>query len=187
VKKLIVTLFTLIFISNSVIAENTESSVNSLFHIGQMNSYDKHFALFFKTRDKAVLARGEDYNYVTDFPQDLYIYNYKTKISSPLISYEWFPSQAKYLLESYDYPVFPEDFAYYLLKDNNTLVMISAIKNINKNFKFDIANKKLNRYPSNGKFDFIISSIAKDCGYSNLKENYKCNYYKPLISNNLIN
>jgi len=187
VKKLIVTLFTLIFISNSVIAENTESSINSLFHIGQMNSYDKHFALFFKTRDKAVLARGEDYNYVTDFPQDLYIYNYKTKISSPLISYEWFPSQAKYLLESYDYPVFPEDFAYYLLKDNNTLVMISAIKNINKNFKFDIANKKLNRYPSNGKFDFIISSIAKDCGHSNLKENYKCNYYKPLISNNLIN
>jgi hypothetical protein len=187
VKKLIVTLFTLIFVSNSVIAENTESSVNSLFHIGQMNSYDKHFALFFKTRDKAVLARGEDYNYVTDFPQDLYIYNYKTKISSPLISYEWFPSQAKYLLESYDYPVFPEDFAYYLLKDNNTLVMISAIKNINKNFKFDIANKKLNRYPSNGKFDFIISSIAKDCGHSNLKENYKCNYYKPLISNNLIN
>ena len=186
-KKLIVTLFTLIFISNSVIAENTESSVNSLFHIGQMNSYNKHFALFFKTRDKAVLARGEDYNYVTDFPQDLYIYNYKTKISSPLISYEWFPSQAKYLLESYDYPVFPEDFAYYLLKDNNTLVMISAIKNINKNFKFDIANKKLNRYPSNGKFDFIISSIAKDCGYSNLKENYKCNYYKPLISTNLIN
>ena len=65
--------------------------------------------------------------------------------------------------------------------------MISAIKNINKNFKFDIANKKLNRYPSNGNFDFIISSIAKDCGYSNLKENYKCNYYKPLISNNLIN
>ena len=186
-KKLTVTLFTLIFISNPTIAENTKSSVNSLFHIGQMNSYDKHFALFFKTRDKAVLARGKDYNYVTDFPQDLYIYNYKTKISSPLISYEWFPSRAKYLLESYDYPVFPEDFAYYLLKDNNTLVMISAIKNIKKNFKFDIANKKLNRYPSNGNFDFIISSIAKDCGYSNLKENYKCNYYKPLISNNLIN
>ena len=65
--------------------------------------------------------------------------------------------------------------------------MISAVKNINKNFKFDIANKKLNRYSSNGNFDFIISSIAKDCGYSNLKENYKCNYYKPLISNNLIN
>jgi hypothetical protein len=186
-KKFIATLFTLIFISNSVIAENIESSTNSLFHIGQMNSHDKHFALFFKTRDKAVLARGENYNYVTDFPQDLYIYNYKTKISSPLISYEWFPSQAKYLLDGYDYPVFPEDFAYYLLKDNNTLVMISAVKNINKNFKFDIVNKKLNEYPLNGKFDFIISSIAKDCRHSKLKENYKCSYYKPLISNNLIN
>ena len=65
--------------------------------------------------------------------------------------------------------------------------MISAIKNINKNFQFDITNKKLNQYPSSGKFEFIISSIAKNCGHSQLKENYKCNYYKPLISNNLIN
>ena len=186
-KKFIITSFYLIFISSSVIAENIESSANTFFHIGQMNSHNKNFALFFKTRDKAILARGEDYNYVTDFPQDLYIYNYKTKISLPLISYEWFPSQAKFLLEGYDYPVFPEDFAYYLLKDNNTLVMISAIKNIKKNFKFDITNKKLIHYPSNGKLDFIISSIAKDCGYSSLKENYKCNYYKPLISSNLIN
>ena len=185
--KLIINLFLLIFVSNFSLAENQEFSVDSFFHIGQMNSHNKNFVLFFKTRDKAILARGEDYNYVTDFPQDLYIYNYKTKISSPLISYEWFPSQAKHLLEGYDYPVFPEDFAYYLLKDNNTLVMISAIKNIRKNFKFDIVNKKLNSYPSNGKFDFIISSIAKNCGHSDLKENYKCSYYKPLISNNLIN
>ena len=70
----------------------------------------------------------EESNYITDFPQDLYIYNYKTKTSLPLISYEWFPSKAKFFLEEYDFPVFPEDFAYYLLKDNNTLVMISAIK-----------------------------------------------------------
>jgi hypothetical protein len=187
VKKLIATLLTIILISISATAENIKFSATSLFHIGQMNSHDKNFILYFKTREKAVLARGEDYNYVTDFPQDLYIYDHKTKTSSPLISYEWFPSQAKYLLEGYDYPVFPEDFAYYLLKDNNTLVMISAVKSINKNFKFDINNKKLNQYPSNGKFDFIISSIAKNCGHSNLKENYKCSYYKPLISNNLIN
>jgi len=183
----IVNVFILFFISNSVIAENTKSSVNSFFHVGQMNSHDKHFALFFKTRDKAILARGENNNYITDFPQDLYIYDYKTKISSPLISYDWFPSQAKYLLNEYNFPVFPEDFAYYLLKDNNTLVMISAVKNIKKNFKFDIANKKLNQYPLDGKFDFIISSFAKNCAHSSLKENYKCNYYKPLISNNLIN
>ena len=177
----------ILFISNNSLAENYESLADRLFYIGKMNSHDKNFALYFKTRDKAVLARGENFNYITDFPQDLYIYDYKLKTSSPLISYEWFPLQAKYLLNEYDFPVFPEDFAYYLLKDNNTLIMISAVKNIKKNFMFDIANKKLNKYPSNGKFDFINSSVAKSCGHSALKENYKCNYYKPLISNNLIN
>ena len=185
--KIIINLFLLIFVSNLSFAENQESSADSFFHIGQMNSHDKNFSLYFKTREKAILARGENLNYVTDFPQDLYMYDYKTKNSYPLISYEWFPTQAKYLLEDYDFPVFPEDFAYYLLKDNNTLIMISAVKNINKNFKFDIANKKLNKYSTKGKLDFLVSSVVKDCGYSSLKENYKCNYYKPLISNNLIN
>ena len=185
--KFIITLLAIIFFSNTTFAENKVSSADDFFHIGQMNSHDRKFSLYFKTRDKAILARGEDFNYVTDFPQDLYIYDYKTKISEPLISYEWFPSQAKHLLNEYNFPVFPEDFAYYLLKDNNTLVMISAVKNINKNFKFDISKKKLNSYPSNGKFDFIISSVAKNCGHSTLDENYKCSYYKPLISSNLIN
>ena len=41
---------------------------------------------------------------------------------------------AKFFLNEYNFPVFPEDFAYYLLKDNNTLVMISAVKNINAKF-----------------------------------------------------
>jgi|TARA_B110000495_G_C22940898_1_gene550534 hypothetical protein len=186
-KNFIINLFLLISFANISIAENQESSVDTFFHIGQMNSHDKNFSLYFKTREKAVLARGENFNYVTDFPQDLYMYDYKTKTSSPLISYDWFPTQAKYLLEDYDFPVFPEDFAYYLLKDNNTLIMISAVKNIKNNFKFDIINKKLNQYPKNGNLDFIISSIVKNCGYSSLKENYKCSYYKPLISNNLIN
>ena len=182
-RKILFIIFSTFIILSSVRADR----LDKMFFIGKMNSHDKNFALYFKTRDKAVLARGENFNYITDYPQDLYIYDYKTKISSPLISYEWFPSQAKYLLENYDFPVFPEDFAYYLLKDNNTLVMISAVKNINNNLQFDIASKKLNQYPSGGKFEFIISSIAKNCGHSKLKENYKCNYYKPLISNNLIN
>jgi len=185
--KIIISLLFLILNISSTFAENKKTSVDNLFYIGKMNSHDKNFALYFKTRDKAILARGENYNYITDYPQDLYIYDYKTKKSSPLISYEWFPSRAKYFLENYDFPVFPEDFAYYLLKDNNTLVMISAVKNINQNFQFDIINKKLNQYPSGGKFEFIISSIAKNCGHSQLNENYKCSYYKPLISNNLIN
>jgi hypothetical protein len=187
VNKLIVRFFLLFLIISPSFAENLKTSAEDLFYIGQMNSHDNNFSLYFKTREKAVLARGENFNYVTDYPQDLYMYDYKTKTSYPLISYEWFPSQAKYLLNEYDFPVFPEDFAYYLLKDNNTLIMISAFKNINKNFKFDIANKKLNKYHSKGKFEFIISAIAKNCGHSSLKENYKCNYYKPLISKNLIN
>ena len=168
-------------------AEDNEFKIDDLFYIDQMNSHNDDYALYFKTREKAILARGEESNYVNDYPKDLYIYDYKTKSSSSLISYEWFPTKAKYFLEEYDFPVFPDDFAYYLLKDNNTLVMISAVKSLDANFKFDIEKKKLELYPKNGKFDFIISSIAKNCGHDNLKENYKCSFYKPLISSSLIN
>jgi hypothetical protein len=66
------------------------------------------------------------------------------------------------------------------------LVMISAVKSLNKNFKFDISKKKLELYPKNGKFNFIISSIAKNCGHNNFNDNYKCSFYKPLISSTLI-
>ena len=152
-----------------------------------MNSYNKDFTLYFKTRDKAVLARGEEFNYITDYPQDLYIYNHQTKSDESLISYDWFPSKAKQIIENYDFPVFPEDFAYYLLKDNNTLIMVGAIKNVNANLVFDISKRNLKKYNKKNKLEFIISSIAKQCGYLSLEEKYNCNYYKPLISNNLIN
>ena len=98
-KKLIISLFIIIFVTNSTYGEEQDYNADNLFHIGQMNSYDENFSLYFKTREKSILARGENFNYVTDFPQDLYIYNYKTKTSTPLISYEWFPSQAKFFLE----------------------------------------------------------------------------------------
>ena len=186
-KKIIKLTLILIFSMNFSYAEDKPPTVDSLFYIDQMNSHDENFALYFKTREKAILARGEKSNYINDFPKDLYIYNYKTKISSPLISYEWFPKRAKYYLQEYDFPVFPDDFAYYLLKDNKTLVMISAVKSLNANFKFDIIEKKLELYPANGKFDFIISSFAKNCGHSKFEDNYKCSFYKPLISSNLIN
>ena len=161
--------------------------IDDIFFIGKMESYNKNFTLYFKTRQKAVLARGENNNYITDYPQDLYIYDHKTMKDSPLISYEWFPSKAKKILNYYNYPVFPEDFAYYLLSDNNTLVMVSAVKNVNKNFQFNIKKKELKLYKNIGKLDFIISTYAKSCGYAGLKETYKCNLLKPLISNNLIN
>jgi len=177
-------LFSLIQNSNS---ENNLSNIDEIFYIGKMDSHNKNFVLFFKTRKKAILARGEEFNYITDYPQDLYIYDRKTKKTEPLITYEWFPKLAKFYLSNYDFPVFPEDFAYYLMKDNKTLIMVSAIKNINQNLKFDISTKKLDKYSTKGKLDFIVSSIGKDCGFTSMDDTYKCNYYKPLISQNLIN
>ena len=186
-KRLSVLFIAFFVITTNVYSQDEFFQPDDLFHIDHMDSHNKEFSLYFKGREKSILARGENDNYINDYPKDLYIYNHLTKSSSPLISYEWFPSQAKYLLQEYDFPVFPDDFAYYLLKDNKTLVMISAVKNLSANFKFDIEKKKLEVYPKNGKFDFIISSIAKNCGHDNFKENYKCSFYKPLISSTLIN
>ena len=180
-------LFLLLNLTQIISAKDNEFTINELFHIDKMNSYNKNFALYFKTREKSVLARGEISNYINDYPKDLYIYDYQSKKSSPLISYEWFPAKAKYYLQEYDFPVFPDDFAYYLLNDNQTLVMISAVKSLNANFKFDIEKKKLELYPVNGKFDFIISSFAKNCGHPKFEDYYKCSLHKPLISSNLIN
>ena len=185
-RKLLILVFILLTCKNSF-AEPNNLETEDFFHIGKMQSYNNDFTLYFKTRNKAVLARGEEFNYITDYPQDLYIYNHYTNSDDSLISYDWFPSRAKQIIENYDFPVFPEDFAYYLLNDNNTLIMVSAIKNINVNLVFDISKRNLKRYDKKNKLEFIISSIAKKCGYLSLEEKYNCNYYKPLISNNLIN
>ena len=189
--KVIIVFFLLLFSQNSN-SENNPGYVelptlDEIFYIGKMNSHNNDFVLFFKTREKDILERGEQFNYITDYPQDLYIYDKKTKKTEPLITYEWFPRIAKFYLSNYDFPVFPEDFAYYLMQDNKTLIMVSAIKNINQNLKFDISTKKLDKYPTKGKLDFIVSSISKDCGFSSMEDTYECNYYKPLISQNLIN
>ena len=185
-KAITVIIFLLSFIQNSN-SENSVANVDDIFYVGKMDSHNKNFVLFFKTREKAILAKGEEFNYITDYPQDLYIYDRKTKKTEPLITYDWFPKHAKFYLSNYDFPVFPEDFAYYLMKDNKTLIMVSAVKNINQNFKFDLSTKKLHKYSTKGKLDFIVSSITKDCGFTSMDETYKCNYYKPLISQNLIN
>ena len=182
----------IIFILLSSLVQNSNSesnltNIDEIFYIGKMDSHNNDFVLFFKTREKAILAKGEEYNYITDYPQDLYIYDRKSEETKPLITYDWFPRHAKFYLSNYNFPVFPEDFAYYLLSDNNTLIMVSAIKNINANLVFDISKKNLKRYDKKNKLEFIISSIAKKCGYLSLEEKYNCNYYKPLISNNLIN
>ena len=165
------------------IKENFEE----VFNVGTMLSHDDQFTLYFRTREKAVLARGEEFNYITDYPQDLYILYNETGKTSPVITYDWFPKKAKELSLSYNLPVFPEDYAYYLLSDNETLIMISGIKSFRSNFKFNLKNNKLEKLPLNNNYKLYISSLLKDCGYKDISATYKCSFYKPLISENLIN
>ena len=164
-----------------------KQDVEEVFNIGKMLSHDKKFTLFFKSRKKAILARGEEFNYIVDYPQDLYILNNKNGKISPLITYDWFPQKAKSLSFIPDLPIFPEDYAYYLLNDNKTLIMISGVKSIRSNFKFNLKNKKLEKLPRNNKYKLFVSSLLKDCGYKDINSTYKCSYYKPLLSVNLIN
>ena len=79
VKKTLSLLFILLTFNSFVFAQDKNSEVDNLFHIDQMNSHNENFALYFKTREKAVLARGENSNYINDYTKDLYIYDYKTK------------------------------------------------------------------------------------------------------------
>ena len=190
-KKLIL-FFMLFFIffntfGNSEEAAPAKKNFEDIFNIGQMISHDDKFTLYFKTREKAVLARGEEFNYITDYPQDLYIlYNDTGKIN-PVITYDWFPKKVKELGSGHNLPVFPEDYAYYLLSDNQTLIMISGIKSIRSNFKFNLKNYKLEKLPVDNDYKLYISSLLKDCGYKDVNSTYRCSFYKPLISENLIN
>ena len=65
--------------------------------------------------------------------------------------------------------------------------MISGVKSIRSNFKFNLQNNQLEKLPKNNKYKLFVSSLLKDCGYKNVDSTYKCSYYKPLISSNLIN
>ena len=81
-KKIFQLIFILIFSINFSYAKDNLLTIDNLFHIDQMDSYDENFSLYFKTRQKAILARGENNNYINDFPKDLYITIIKLK--SPL-------------------------------------------------------------------------------------------------------
>ena len=184
-----IVLFFLFFNSavNSGEISPVKENLEEVFNVGRMISHDDKFTLFFRTREKAVLAKGKEFNYITDYPQDLYILYNDTGITSPVITYDWFPNKVKELGSNYNLPVFPEDYAYYLLNDNETLIMISGIKSIRSNFKFNLKNKELEKLPVDNNYKLYISSLLKDCGYQNINSTYKCFFYKPLISENLIN
>ena len=164
-----------------------KDNFEEVFNIGIMLSHDDRFTLYFRTREKAILARGEELNYIKDYPQDLYILYNDTGQTSPVITYDWFPKKVEELGSNYNLPVFPEDYAYYLLSDNKTLIMISGIKSIRSNFKFNLRDNKLEKLPMDNNYKLYISSLLKDCGYKDISDTYKCSYYKPLISENLIN
>ena len=164
-----------------------KAELEEVFNVGTMLSHDDKFTLYFRTREKAVLAKGKEFNYITDYPQDLYILYNDTGKTSPLITYDWFPKKVRELGLNYNLPVFPEDYAYYLLSDNRTLIMISGIKSIRSNFKFNLHNNKLEKLSKDNNYKLFVSSLLKDCGYKDINSTYKCSFYKPLISENLIN
>ena len=179
-----------LFFQAAVKTEETlpiKDDFEEVFNVGKMMSHDNKFTLYFKTRDKAVLAKGQEINYIKDYPQDLYILYNETGLTNPIITYDWFPKKVKELGSNYNLPVFPEDYAYYLLSDNETIIMISGIKSIRSNFKFNLKNSELEKLPANNNYKLYISSLLKDCGYKDISDTYKCSYYKPLISENLIN
>ena len=190
-KKLIV--FFLLFVQFFYVKAISEEiypvkqNFEEVFNVLTMLSHDDKFTLYFRTREKAVLAKGEEFNYIKDYPQDLYILYNDTGKTSPLITYDWFPRKVKELGSDYNLPVFPEDYAYYLLSDNKTLIMISGIKSIRSNFRFNLQDNELEKLPMNNDYKLYISSLLKDCGYRDISDTYKCSYYKPLISKNLIN
>ena len=83
-------LLTLIFIFiTKVYSQDKFFQPEDLFHIDHMDSHNKEFSLYFKGREKSILARGEIDNYINDYPKDLYIYNHSTKSSSPLAKIEF--------------------------------------------------------------------------------------------------
>ena len=84
-----------------------KKDVEEVFNVGKMNSHDNKFILYFKTREKAVLAKGQEFNYITDYPQDLYILYNDTGKTNPVITYDWFPSKVKELGSNYNLPIFP--------------------------------------------------------------------------------
>jgi len=71
---------------NSNEVSPVQQDFEEIFNVGKMLSHDDKFTLYFRTREKAVLARGEEFNYIEDYPQDLYILYNDTGITSPLIT-----------------------------------------------------------------------------------------------------
>ena len=77
-KYFLIIFFSLFFFEKSL-SEISHENFDKLFNIGKMESYNNEFTLYFKPRKKSILARGEENNYIKDYPQDLYMYNHITR------------------------------------------------------------------------------------------------------------
>ena len=65
--------------------------------------------------------------------------------------------------------------------------MISGVKSIRSNYKFNIKDQKLKILSDDEKYKLrFVFSLLKNCGYKNMETTYECLFYKPLISTNLI-
>ena len=63
-KYLLTTIFSF-FINISLSAEISHEKFDKLFNVGSMKSHDNEFTLYFKSRKKSILARGERENYLS--------------------------------------------------------------------------------------------------------------------------
>jgi hypothetical protein len=72
---LIFLILSLFLLNKIAIAKDNEFLADDLFHIDQMNSHNKSFALYFKGREKSIVASGETGTYINADPKDLYIYD----------------------------------------------------------------------------------------------------------------
>jgi predicted RND superfamily exporter protein len=60
VSRIFLLIISLFFLNKIAIAKDNEFLPDNLFHIDQMNSHNKNFALYFKGRENSILARGEN-------------------------------------------------------------------------------------------------------------------------------
>ena len=59
------------FLTNFVYSQDKFFKPDDLFHIDHMDSHNKEFTLYFKGREKSILARGEESNYINEIDPNL--------------------------------------------------------------------------------------------------------------------
>ena len=75
--------FIFLFFIFNIALSDSKNIEDEYFFIGKMDSYNKDFTLYFKTREKAILSRGENHEYsINNFKIDENNFSYKRIISN---------------------------------------------------------------------------------------------------------